>query len=284
MRGGKPPRAWSVTVLATAIGILCTALLSVAQDEDQTPAFLRGATYTGSPRCSGCHPVKTAAWQKSLHGKLSAGLPWEQTAAEGEEPKPAPEPPTADLVYRYVTGYRAAEGTWVEKGIGCEACHGPGSAHVAGFHGGPKSRLVARADLPTLGQSVSLCGRCHGQYAVGEQRYAADFLPGMDLAKLEGFRLDQAEGAKPFQQLNQLAAGQHLARGVTCLSCHDPHGDTGREHQLNRPVEQICTSCHAHRGMTVAQHAPQAPEGATCATCHMAEGNHMISRAAAPEQ
>ena len=268
--------AWILTLAVTALGILVTAFLGFAGGQDQIPPFLKGATYTTSARCKACHPVISAAWPQSRHAKLAEAFPWEKPAAEGGQPLPEGQQAPAELVYRHVTGYRPAEGGWAEKGVGCEACHGPGSAHVAGFHGGPRSRLVNKADLTTPEQKVSLCGRCHGQYSVGEQRYAADFLPGMDLFQVEGFKLDAPAPGQPFQELNQLLAGRHFRRGVDCLTCHDPHGGKATEHQLRRPVGEVCVSCHAHRQVTMANHAPQAPEGATCATCHLPDGQHQI--------
>src|SRR3989304_4185460 len=42
-------------------------------------------------------------------------------------------------------------GTWEEKSIGCEACHGPGSVHVS--KGGGKGVGILK--------NVSICGECH---------------------------------------------------------------------------------------------------------------------------
>jgi len=66
---------------------------------------------------------------------------------------------------------------WVNEGIACEACHGPGSAHVNYMSGSPVNRIAAWvnskmrsqpvayiANAPKLekGQAMSVCARCHG--------------------------------------------------------------------------------------------------------------------------
>ena len=62
----------------------------------------------------------------------------------------------------HTTGYSLAgnqdkkpgiTGTWEEKGIGCEACHGPASIHITG--GGGKGTGILKNN------SSALCGNCH---------------------------------------------------------------------------------------------------------------------------
>ena len=70
-----------------------------------------------------------------------------------------------------------ADTNWVNEGIACEACHGPGSAHVNYMSGNPVNRIAAWvnskvrgqpvayiANAPKLekGQAMSVCARCHG--------------------------------------------------------------------------------------------------------------------------
>lgn len=70
-----------------------------------------------------------------------------------------------------------ADARWVEPGIACEACHGPGSHHSRYFEKNYVNRIAAfvkskvrgepvafMANAPKLdkGQDLSICARCHG--------------------------------------------------------------------------------------------------------------------------
>ncbi len=70
-----------------------------------------------------------------------------------------------------------ADVTWTELGIGCEACHGPGSKHVEYMKSSAANRLamfvqnhlrgrpvayIASASKLPKGQALSVCARCHG--------------------------------------------------------------------------------------------------------------------------
>ena len=87
-----------------------------------------------------------------------------------------------------------AETEWRELGIGCEACHGPGSHHVeyfeksypnriaafarSKFRGEPVAYIAAPQRL-TKGQDMSICGRCHGaDIAQDSQDIYRTFEPG----------------------------------------------------------------------------------------------------------
>ena len=70
-----------------------------------------------------------------------------------------------------------AQTHWVDEGIACEACHGPGSAHVNYMSGNPVNRIaawvnsklrdqpvafIANAAKLEKGAAMSVCARCHG--------------------------------------------------------------------------------------------------------------------------
>ncbi|HYF93063.1 MAG TPA: ammonia-forming cytochrome c nitrite reductase subunit c552 [Symbiobacteriaceae bacterium] len=97
-------------------------------------------------------------------------------------------------------------------------------------------------------------------------------------------------------------ASEHLVNdGVSCVACHDPHGNN-IENSLKMEPQALCLSCHsvARGGEPVAQigttRAPHSPQGdmlqgisaigiaptkgahseLTCVECHMTEGNHLM--------
>ena len=70
-----------------------------------------------------------------------------------------------------------AKTEWLEPGIACEACHGPGSLHLEYFRtnyanriaaffragvGGARAPYIASASKLEKGQAMSVCARCHG--------------------------------------------------------------------------------------------------------------------------
>ena len=259
-----------LTLAVTVLGILATALVSGADGQDL--GYMKDAKYLTSGKCKMCHKGKYTAWAATKHATNADAVP------------PAGSPP--EQIYRYVTGFNSADGSCAEKGTACEACHGPGSAHFAAGMDTKKTVILNPDNLTTEGQKTSLCGRCHGQYTIGDKHYADGFLPGTDLFKIDGFKLDAIVPDKPMQQLNEMAGSKHFANGVVCYTCHITHGDNAQEHLLRQPIVDLCLGCHSDKNKvhdapdviaSLAAHQPNAPAGATCATCHMPQGAHTFA-------
>lgn len=116
-----------------------------------------GATYVGSATCAGCHPTAMAAWQGSRHGRA-----WQTLVDAEADPKRYGWPVTAypDCVSCHVVGYGEQTGfvsptqTPHLTDVGCERCHGAGSAH-AQSNGQQRLGLIG-------GVAASiLCAQCH---------------------------------------------------------------------------------------------------------------------------
>jgi len=257
--------SWAYALAALLIGLVTTAALCA--DTPVTPAYLDTATYRGATVCKMCHNKKDAPtythWEASAHAKIAGSLPWK----EGETP-------AAEVAYRHVTGYSAATKTWKDKGVTCEACHGPGSAHMMAKD--KTATIIDPAALKTAGQQISVCGRCHGQYTIGGQKVALNYKFGQDLLATDGFTLAEVKAGAAMQEMNEVVASTHFAKGVTCVSCHSSHTATPQAHQLKKPVNELCLSCH--QDQTMAAHAPKAAAGATCATCHLPKGSHAFAK------
>lgn len=170
----------------------------------------------------------------------------------------------------HVTNFDVEKKTYTEMGVGCEACHGPGSEHLAKAN----KETAPTVDKLSPQLQAMVCGRCHsaGKDTSGKYPFAPGFRPGDDLAKL--FVDAKPSGPGMNQQYSEFIQSKHAAAGLTCTTCHDPHNTTGIHGQLRKPVNEQCMDCHKDTVKDMASHAPTAPEGATCATCHMPDDQH----------
>ena len=153
----------------------------------------------------------------------------------------------------------------VEASIGCEACHGPGRAHVEAWR-------AARTDapMPRLGTlapraSLAACTRCHGGPPT-----ASDFAPADAdayvawVADRRGTFPDGRAAGQVYQGQGLLASPCHRAGGLVCTDCHDAHGPG-----LRAEGDALCVRCHRDAASTAHTHHAPAGDGARCLSCHM---------------
>lgn len=173
----------------------------------------------------------------------------------------------------HVTGYNAEKRSFAQGSVTCESCHGPGAEHVKGN----AERIVNPKKLDKARQSM-VCGQCHsaGKDTSGKYAFPISFKPGDDLAK--HFVDAKPTGPGSSQQYSEFITSKHASEGLVCMSCHDPHGTSGNEHMLRKPINVLCLDCHAGTVKDMATHAPGAPEGETCAGCHMPGGQHTFAK------
>jgi predicted CXXCH cytochrome family protein len=129
----------------------------------------------------------------------------------------------------------------------------------------------------TPSQQAMVCGQCHsaGHDTSGKCAFPRDFRPGDDLAKVFVDAKPTSPGRN--QQYSEYITSKHATAGVTCVTCHDPHGTSSYPANLKKPVTELCMGCHA-KIKDQATHAPNAPADATCATCHMPNGVHTFAK------
>ena len=127
-------------------------LLALAKGEADRPmlAFPEGPTL-GAASCAGCHKEIHRGWKTDPHGaaftRLSDADRVKVECVRCHATPTASGPPPTE-----VSGYRT------DEGVGCEACHGPGGAHVA---------APSKDNILGLGESCpecvieNLCTSCH---------------------------------------------------------------------------------------------------------------------------
>jgi hypothetical protein len=143
-------------------------------------------------------------------------------------------------------------------GVTCEACHGPGLAHVTDMESAQPS-ASARSTLNPARlspvDSVDFCGACHRtpvDVAVSMPRHL-----GVSSIRFQPYRLERS-----------LCWGAGGDPRITCIACHDPHKPL--EHELGA-YDTKCLSCHATKlePETAKRAHACTVETKNCASCHM---------------
>ncbi|MEL7449753.1 MAG: cytochrome c3 family protein [Pseudomonadota bacterium] len=187
----------------------------------------------------------------------------------------------------YDASTQSYDSTWSEISVGCEACHGPGSAHVEEALSGAYSKPRLTASLEGQKAQIEICARCHSRRGI----LAEGFEPGTDF--LEHYRLsllDEGLYHADGQVLDEVYVyGSFLQskmyqRGVRCTDCHNPHTAT-----LEASDNATCTRCHQENPPpqfpTLAAKVYDSPEhhfheadtdGAQCVNCHMPSKYYMV--------
>ncbi|HEY0810736.1 MAG TPA: multiheme c-type cytochrome, partial [Longimicrobiales bacterium] len=171
-----------------------------------------------------------------------------------------------------------------ELSINCESCHGPGRKHVQLVRAGSTSREddVGMVSLATLDKdrSLEVCFRCHAL----KDALVPGYLPGRDLEQYYSLKLPlvgnrdlQPDGrTRTFAyQQGHLYSDCYLSGSMTCVDCHEPHGqgyrDVNGKALPSRFNDGQCTGCHASKAVNpqLHTHHTAASEGSRCVACHM---------------
>jgi DmsE family decaheme c-type cytochrome len=226
------------------------------------------ATYVGSQVCLSCHesiaPGLTAKYNHTVHSRV---------LAETHSPLAA---------------------------RGCEACHGPGSAHVeAGGGKGVGNMVPFDQDTPQAVSRINAaCLACHKggdrSYWHGSAHESSDIACTSCHVVMETLSQDhllaahtEVETCAKCHQLqySRIYSNAHMplrpgafesstaSEGkMSCSSCHQPHGTVTESLIRNVSVNDQCLTCHAEkRGPFLWEHSP-VPEN--CLNCHDPHGGN----------
>jgi predicted CXXCH cytochrome family protein len=203
---------------------------------------------------------------------------------------------TTNLDRGYDAGTDSYRTTWTALNVGCQACHGPGQAHLAWAEALRAGKRVDKNDdgLLVKGQSatsrdqVDNCARCHSR----RTRLDTTERPGhpfLDEFRTEHLRagLYHPDGQILEEVYGSFRQSKMYQQGVRCTDCHNPH--TGK---VRGAGNALCTRCHGTPADprfpsagtkvydAVTHHFHQAgSSGAQCVNCHMPARNYMVVHA-----
>lgn len=193
----------TTAVAGIAAAALVTLVISCATIDRVVvaPPLIPGASYVGMDQCALCHEHEVQNFKLTQHARVEL----RDAATNGEE----------------VTG------------LGCEACHGPGSLHVEA--GGGKGKFIINP-----GKDPATCFGCH-------------------LEKNAEFSLQYHHPVKEGK--------------LSCVNCHDPHGDDIHQPKgmLVGRVNETCAPCHREQARPHVFEHEALREG--CTTCHNVHGS-----------
>ena len=204
---------------------------------------------------------------------------------------------STDLQKNYSVENDSFATTWAEINVGCEACHGPGSRHIARARSGSGGTGLA-LDLDDSGRAVwqmntdtgiaersemvmrppkqaDACGRCHARrsLATGDYEFGKALHDTHVPALLEellyypdGQILEEVYVYSSFLQSRMYQAG------VSCSDCHDPHSARLR---TSGAASEICSTCHLPEKFSSTDHHKHEARDVQCVDCHMVSRTYM---------
>lgn len=212
---------------------------------------------------------------------------------------------STNLIKNYDADKNSFHTTWTDIDVSCEACHGPGSRHIAwadiyeksgkpadkgdmglkiilkpAAEGGwvfdgqaPTAKRTAAARDKNL---IDMCARCHSR----RTSVAADYRHDQSLLATHRPVLLEENVYFPDGQIleevyvyNSFLQSRMYDQGVICTDCHEPHSM-----KVYAQDNSLCYRCHLHDTYGVREHHFHDPQkaGASCVECHMPERTYMV--------
>lgn len=194
----------------------------------------------------------------------------------------------------YSASTRSYNSEMAEIGVGCEACHGPGSVHLEWALKREPIQIPALDaygfTMPTDagGEAwIQQCAGCHSRREAFGQGNPVPGTPYFDNYRLALLLPDlyypDGQIKAEVYVYGSFLQSKMYAKGVSCANCHDPHSA-----QLIAEDNAVCTQCHSLSGNPDFPSLPlkdfDSPghhfhavgsEGALCKNCHMTEQTYM---------
>ncbi len=231
----------------------------------------------GALNCSGCHSGQTTDWLETKHATaLSDGLKGEydhfqafcvrchstgydaDAASDGFDDRDFVFPDTLSQESYEAVLTNSPEAMKLAE-VQCEACHGPGSEHVAAFGNTDDSKIVSTFD-------VKVCSKCHdsGKYHVFPAQFDVSNHADLDRNETRSYCAHCHNGAGFINYVESgkvsLTEDEPMNVDINCVACHDPHS-VENEHQLRTitatlqtgdevdvgGLGKLCMNCHKSR-------------------------------------
>jgi Tfp pilus assembly protein PilF len=185
--------------------------------------------------------------------------------------------------------------TWSEIDVSCEACHGPGSRHVAWAEIPDMARsqeienygLVVKTSNIGARQQVELCARCHARRSsLGDYDHSYNEIMDFMVPQLltEGMYFPDGQILEEVYVYGSFLQSKMYQRGIRCSDCHEVHSM-----KFHKDGNDLCLQCHRADQYNTKDHhfhkiegEPGDPimgkdgqvlysvgEGAECFKCHM---------------
>lgn len=182
-----------------------------------------------------------------------------------------------------------------ELNMGCETCHGPGSAHDKARQVDMPSTIVSPNKL-SAERSSMICGQCHSRPqgnlnndqpvnkdnkmilpGTARNAYLHGYTTREDAAKSD-YWADGLHSKSHHQQYSDFIKSpkyRNASQLVACADCHDTHGNGKFAHQLKTDPgkPEACISCHKNSSDLKKHLADKAKctvdvSKITCVSCH----------------
>jgi tetratricopeptide (TPR) repeat protein len=249
----------------------------------------------GGQRWFHLHPEGRVDFQDVLHW-TGVAQNWNSMCAECH---------STDVRKNYDAATDRYETTWSEIDVSCEACHGPGSRHIAWAQEAPidstsatretlglvvgladrddavwnidsTSGLASRSVPRESRTEIELCARCHSRRGTVSEDYVHG-QPLMDTHRpallTDSLYFSDGQIRDEVFVYGSFLQSKMYQEGVTCSDCHDAHSLTVRGEGNSR-----CATCHLPTRFDTPEHHFHEPDsaGASCVECHMRSTTYMV--------